>query len=284
MFCQGGSVVLTASQGSSHLWSNNASAQSITVTSSGSYSVVVTNTTGCSAGSDVITVTVNAAPVVNLGRDTATCGCITLNAYNPGASYLWSNGQDYSMIKVCKSGTYWVSVSNGICITTDTIKVVVNPTPVVNISVISGATVTLNAGNAGANYLWNTGASTQTISTTIAGQYFVTVTNQYGCSASDTTFITVDSTVQSIHSVIPLTVYPVPSYDKIITVGFEVKDTTAVEIRIVDALGQIVYRERIENFTGVYDKKIGLQTLHEGIYFIEMLYGRKRSVAKIALE
>ena len=41
-------------------------------------------------------------------------------------------------------------------------------------------------------YLWNTGATTQSIATTAEGEYAVTVTNAYGCSAiSDPTTVTV---------------------------------------------------------------------------------------------
>ena len=57
-FCQGGSVILTSSPGSAYLWSNGATTQSITVTTSGSYTVTVTDVEGCSATSDATVVTV----------------------------------------------------------------------------------------------------------------------------------------------------------------------------------------------------------------------------------
>ena len=38
-------------------------------------------------------------------------------------------------------------------------------------------------------YLWNTGSTSQAISVTTPGTYSVSVTDQYGCSAGDTTFI-----------------------------------------------------------------------------------------------
>ena len=57
-FCPGGSVILTASAGTSYLWSNGETTQSITVNSSGSYTVIVTNASNCSATSAVTVVTV----------------------------------------------------------------------------------------------------------------------------------------------------------------------------------------------------------------------------------
>jgi hypothetical protein len=51
-----------------------------------------------------------------------------------------------------------------------------------------GNSVNLNAGNPGANYLWNTGDSTPTISATQSGWYSATVT-QNNCSATDSVYV-----------------------------------------------------------------------------------------------
>lgn len=45
--CSGSSLVLTASAGTTYLWSNGATTESITVTTAGNYSVRVTNANGC---------------------------------------------------------------------------------------------------------------------------------------------------------------------------------------------------------------------------------------------
>ncbi len=55
-FCNTTNVTLTASSASSYLWSNGATTQSITVNTSGNYSVVCTDANGCTAVSNVITV------------------------------------------------------------------------------------------------------------------------------------------------------------------------------------------------------------------------------------
>ena len=74
--CPGGSVTLTASAGSSYLWSTGATTQSITVSNTGSYTVTVTNASNCSATSaaTVVTVQDNIAPVTpTLPTITAAC-------------------------------------------------------------------------------------------------------------------------------------------------------------------------------------------------------------------
>jgi hypothetical protein len=73
-FCQGGSVVLNAnsSEGFTYQWINNdnnisgASTASYTANTAGSYTVVVTNSSGCSDTSTAIVVTVNPAPTVSI--------------------------------------------------------------------------------------------------------------------------------------------------------------------------------------------------------------------------
>ncbi|MFZ2493661.1 MAG: Ig-like domain repeat protein, partial [Thermoanaerobaculia bacterium] len=71
-FCSGGSVTLSASAGASYQWFSGgspvsgATAQTLSVSTSGSYAVQVTAASGCSATSSAVTVTVNtpAAPTV----------------------------------------------------------------------------------------------------------------------------------------------------------------------------------------------------------------------------
>ena len=69
-FCTGGSVILTSSAGASYLWSTGATTASITVTTTGNYTVQVTNTAGCNWFFSNLSVTVNpvpAAPTITAG-------------------------------------------------------------------------------------------------------------------------------------------------------------------------------------------------------------------------
>lgn len=54
---------------------------------------------------------------------------------------------------------------------------------------VCGSTITLDAGSGFTNYLWSNGATTQAITITTSGKYKVTVTNASGCSASDSTYV-----------------------------------------------------------------------------------------------
>jgi hypothetical protein len=92
-FCQGGSVILQASaSATSWLWSNGATTRPITVTTSGTYTCVLTHSLGCTSTSQSITVTVNPLPNVTLTLNPGyLCDTITdypLTGGNPpGGTY-----------------------------------------------------------------------------------------------------------------------------------------------------------------------------------------------------
>ena len=116
-FCAGGSVTLTSSPRTTYLWSNGATTPSINVTTSGSYTVKVTNASGClSAPSAATIVTVNAlpaTPTITAGGPTTFCagGSVTLTS-SPEATYLWSNGATTQSINITTAGSYSVRVKN----------------------------------------------------------------------------------------------------------------------------------------------------------------------------
>ncbi len=206
-FCQGGSVTLSANSGNAYLWSNGATTQSINVNSSGTYTVTVTTGT-CTATSAPKTVTVNQLPVAAITASGATTFCqggsVTLTA-NAGSSYLWSNGATTQSINATASGSYTVSVSNGICsAVSQPMAVTANALPVATIStsgttnLAQGQSVTLTA-SAGNSYLWLPGGqTTQSISVNTGGSYTVKITNAQGCSAtSAATIVTVSQPTQA---------------------------------------------------------------------------------------
>ncbi|PKQ60154.1 hypothetical protein BZG01_21255, partial [Labilibaculum manganireducens] len=190
--CSGNTITFDAGNaGSTYLWSTGETTQSITVSASGNYSITVTDTNGCSATDDA-NATINPNPVIDLGVDQETCAgnSISFDAGNVGATYLWSTGETTQTITVSASGNYSVTVidANG-CSATDDANATIHPNPVIDLGIdqetCSGNSITFNAGNVGATYLWSTGETTQTITASASGNYSVVVTDANGCSASD---------------------------------------------------------------------------------------------------
>ena len=118
----------------------------------------------------------------------------TLDAGSGFVSYLWNDnpaqiGQTFA---TGTAGRYWVMVvdANGL-IGRDTVDIVVKPMPFVDLGrdtvLCLDETHMLNAGNFGANYLWSTGATTQTI--VVSGQDAPTmisvIVDLDGCIAED---------------------------------------------------------------------------------------------------
>ena len=199
--CEESNYILDAGNaGATYLWSTGATTQTIAVNTAGTYTVTVTTAAGCDQ-TDAILITTNPKPVLNLGANVNSCvgNTITLDAGNAGATYLWSNGSVSQTIQVTQTGNYSVAVTNALgCISRDTISVNFNAIPLVNLgtdkSICSNAPTTLDAGNAGATYLWSTGDTTQTILAANVGTYSVTVTNANGCIATDEIMITYKAT------------------------------------------------------------------------------------------
>jgi gliding motility-associated-like protein len=192
--CQGASVVLTASSGTSYLWSTGAITQSITVSTAQDISVTVTNSNGCASTSAITTVAVNALPLANIaslnGNSFCEGGSITLVASN-GASYAWSNGAitQSTTLSTSASATVTVTDASGCSATSAPFVVTMNPAPVATITAsgattfCAGSTVTLTAPVA-ASYLWSSGETTQSIVASVDGPYTVTITNGLGCAAT----------------------------------------------------------------------------------------------------
>ena len=196
-FCQGGSVTLTSSAGSSYLWSpGGATISAIYVSSSGTYTVRVTDANSCSNTSSGTVVTVNPLPTATITAGGATTFCqggsVTLTS-SAGSSYLWSpGGATISAIYVSSSGTYTVRVTdaNSCSNTSSGTVVTVNPLPTATITAGSsttfcqGGSVTLTS-SAGSSYLWSPGgATTSAINVSSSGSYTVRVTDANSCSAT----------------------------------------------------------------------------------------------------
>ncbi len=200
-FCQGGSVSLTASAGNAYQWSNGATTQKITVNTSGTYTVKVTDAKGCVGISAAVVVKVNALPVASTSPNgmVEICAGSTRNiTASGGVSYLWSSNTTGNTI-AATGGNYSVVVTdvNGCSSTSPVVQVITNALPVPEVTpngslgICAGSIITLNA-TGGTSYKWNTGSSAASLAVSAAGSYSVTVTNAKGCvatSAAVTTYM-----------------------------------------------------------------------------------------------
>lgn len=233
-FCQGGSVTLTAGSGNtSYSWNTGATSQSITVASSGIYTVLVSN--GSCVGTDTIQVTVNplpATPVITSSGPTAFCNgdSVWLICSTPAQAYAWNNNTYDDSLLVTTGGNYSVTITdaNG-CQRSASTVVTVYPNPInsinSSITICEGDTAQMSV-SGGVSYVWTpaVGLSDNTIYnplvfTDTTRTYQVIVTGLGGCvdSANVNVFVNpkpivnASSNVSTICEGNPINLFAVPS-------------------------------------------------------------------------
>ena len=221
-FCQGSNVILTAGPaGNSYVWSgpsfNGSTLSAITVSTTGTYAVTVTNSFGCvnTAPTQTVAVTANPiTPIITSPIPTAICSgnslILTFNNPTINTTHRWYEtsiglvqigGATYA---ATTSGTYYLvttSTLSPLCSSSSnliTVTVNANPsTPIISSNIATpicqGDSVTLSAGSYDPNltYTWTPSASNAGGSltddninnVTATGSYVVTVSNSNGCNA-----------------------------------------------------------------------------------------------------
>ena len=117
--------------------------------------------------------------------------------YQTFSSVLWSTSATTSTISVTPTATttYYATISDGISSCTDSVTLtvanIVGFAPLQDTVKVCGDSIVLDAGTGFASYNWNNGATTRAITAKASGSYIATVTNTSGCSASDTSFVSI---------------------------------------------------------------------------------------------
>lgn len=233
-FCSGESVTLTSSIGSGYLWSTGATTQSINVTSSGNYTVQVTNANGCQATSMASSITVNTLPTASItysgspycasGTASVTQTGQTGGTYSSTAGLSINSTSGAINLSASTQGTYSVTYnfSNGLCSNTTSTNITIFALPAPTFIVSPGSEdcafdeVVYTTQSGMSNYVWNipgilgsdytitsggTGSSDYTVTlkwiTDSAKTVTVNYTDGNGCTGTPAT-----STV---------TIHPIPS-------------------------------------------------------------------------
>lgn len=284
--------------GASYQWSNNATTQSITVTSSGTYSVTVSNA-GCT-DSDAINVSFGTPPSVNLGPDQTVCSGTILDAGNPGSTYSWSNGATSQTIPVTQTGTYFVSVSlNGNCLVSDQINVTVSHAPsgsfVIQSSNPNSGYYQFNANNTSGSipitYLWDFGdgsiSNLQNPSHTYQSQgtfnVVLIVSNTCGNDTVNMSVFSNNTTgVEDILNVSDLQVYPNPSHGSF-TISSESLKAENLTLELLNVQGQSVYFENPGKVSG-FTHQVNIPNLSKGMYMLKISDGKRTAYTKLVIE
>ena len=196
-----GSILLTVNgvPPYSFNWSNFSADQDLIDVEPGTYSVTVSDATGCS-GVDTFTLTAGGIQVLADVMDVQGCGAqngaiyLTIIGGTDPVTVTWSNGSNADTLDNLAGGVYDVTVSDASGCSVVNSFIVSEPAPIdvmiteeSAVFCVSDSTGSLSAmpmsGDAPFTYLWSNNATDAMITGLAAGTYSVTVTDVNGCSA-----------------------------------------------------------------------------------------------------
>lgn len=290
VLCEGEELTLTTDLDRNIIWSTGETTQSITVTTSGTYSIYQSSVRcGDGIASDPFQVVFQSLPEkpeiiiedtnqAAVGDDSiAICEGASINLTGPlGHNMIWSNGSTDRSIQVTTSGKYWLHVERNGCISaaSDTLEIVIDrdfDMQVATETTICTGTEIIELSprlsELGVNLNWSDGSNTETLLVTEKGDYWLEASR--GACRKERVFIRVD------HLCISRLFIPdafSPNGDGFHDT-FEIKSlhTTSFEIGIFNQWGVMVFNSKTqeEQWDGQYQN----QQAPIGKYAYSITYG-----------
>lgn len=192
--CENLSITLSGPTGmANYKWNGvNSTSNTYTTSTSQVHTLEVTDQFGCKYDDDIQILT-NPASTFDLGNDTSICDGTAFTIYGPTSlsNFYWNDTMSSSAsLTVNEGGTYWLEAYNSFdCPAFDTITITALPLPVFSLGNDTGYCDQVNAFLLGpANmdtYLWFNGSDMQGFNATGPGLYYLSVTDNNGCSYTD---------------------------------------------------------------------------------------------------
>jgi len=120
------------------------------------------------------------------------------------------------------------------------------------------------------SYLWSTGETTSSISPVTSGIFWLLVTDAYNCTG-DTAYFVIDD-VNAIHEnkiISGLNIFPNPT-EGLVTISFESIENGDFTISILNVLSEVIFEEKLTQFSGFYQKNINLDNFAKAVYLIRI--------------
>jgi hypothetical protein len=191
-------------------WSNGETTEDIDNLPAGSYTVTVTESTGCTVEESyqIGVEFANPEPTIQAPPWFCEGDIIDLSVQGNYAFFEWSTGEFNPGIQVTEEGTYYVTVTNQAgCTGSDSLIIELQPAPnplIFGPTVLcSGDTIVLEEFSGFPIYEWSNGGSNSSINVTSPGIYSLIVTNEFGCTG--------ETFVEVVSSATPLPVITGPS-------------------------------------------------------------------------
>lgn len=274
-----GEVTVSVSGGipiTSYVWSNGTTTQNLLNVPGGIYTVTATDGIGCAI---ISSTTINSTPVATLALSPNNTSCgnsdgtvtTIVTGGSPITGYLWSNGATTQNLLNVPGGTYSITAtdSNG-CQITGSATVIGLTNPAVNLgtdmTIQQGQQTVIDATGPGLTYLWSTGATTATITVNTMGNFTVTVTNSFGCTATDEMLVTLISSTDEFDNTYKVTIMPNPTKG-VINIKCDGAATTLVQV--FDNLGKLMTEDNSIAPDGAV-RTLNITNCPSGIYHVKL--------------
>ena len=259
----------------SYFWNTFESTSQITISSNGMYSVLVSDSLGCT-NSDTILVSLSPSPLVEIGNDQMLCPgeSLILDAGSGWNYYLWSDSSTLQNLVVDTIGLYFVTVTDSIgCEASDYVNITMDSLSVSGFTYeINGLIVDfMDISSFGNSYLWDFFSDGTFTDSTIgdvsfqypsSGLYDVTllVTNNCGTDTFTTKVNLTNSGLETINS--NFHIYPNPSKNQLC---IEVDKLSIIaKFTISDVNGKTIFSQQLRDIKTILD----ISSFSEGIYLI----------------
>jgi len=186
----------------SYSWSDGSTGQTISGVIAGNYTVTITDTNGCSKTELAIIPSQPGTVIQSWAVTDVTCNGLSDGSISIQVSggitpitFFWSpGGQSSQNVSGITAGTYTVTVTDGNLCTSTMSFMVSEPDPLADSLVVTNASCGLNngamtvypfGGNGGYAFQWSNNSQNATINGLAPGVYTVIITDNMGCSRTD---------------------------------------------------------------------------------------------------
>lgn len=277
-------------------WNNGETTPTATGLPGGDAVCIVTDSLGCTfsdtvfiAEPDALGATYTVTGVDCEGDFGGTIAMATTGGVPP-YFYQWSSGSSSSFPTNLTNGVHHVTVTdNAGCIFEDSVVV---PHTYLNPDVDLGEDrsicvdfpIELDAGNAGSTFLWSTGSPGQKITVSTAGEYWVAVTSDDGCTGKDTVIISTHTClgVNDIQTSASIVLFPNPTDGKLnlMTTDIALQDA---RLEVFDAAGHRVQYRYLNQLSPNSPIEVDLSELAMGNYVMKLTSSEHQSVHSVIL-
>lgn len=198
--CQQEPIVLQThleATGRTFLWNTGETTPEITVTSSGVYSVEVSE--GCLAGRDTIRIAFEEHTLdIDLGEDVVECDeqFVVLEANSDaGNTFRWSTGDTTRATTISSSGTYALEVREGCHIGSDTVQILFSSLPSFSLGQdlelckMTPIVIKPDIEHGDSEFTWSDGSHGESFYVSDFGTYWLTVKNECGALTDSVSFV-----------------------------------------------------------------------------------------------